>query len=119
MPTSSEEDNLEDRHVRIGFGSLANPTDVRSWPRRSLSNGMAGSPNGLEMRPIARPPSEPIRLSIPLWPRASDQDRRETVIHEACHLIAFYKHGLVPLLTAPSGRGDEELRYRTVEAPYR
>lgn len=32
-----------------------------------------------------------IRLSIPLWPRASDQDRRETVIHEACHVIVGYK----------------------------
>jgi SprT protein len=32
-----------------------------------------------------------IRLSIPLWPRASDQDRRETVIHETCHVIVKYK----------------------------
>lgn len=32
-----------------------------------------------------------IRLSVPLWGRASEQDRRETVIHEACHVIAFYK----------------------------
>lgn len=34
-----------------------------------------------------------IRLSIPLWPRASEADRRETVIHEACHIIAVYKFG--------------------------
>jgi SprT protein len=34
-----------------------------------------------------------IRLSIPLWPRASDKDRMETVIHETCHIIIFYKHG--------------------------
>ena len=34
-----------------------------------------------------------IRLSIPLWERASEQDRKETVIHEACHIIAFYKDG--------------------------
>jgi len=34
-----------------------------------------------------------IRLSIPLWPRATDQDRRETVIHEVCHIIVGYKHG--------------------------
>lgn len=34
-----------------------------------------------------------IRLSRPLWPRASDAERRQTVIHEACHLIAFYKYG--------------------------
>ena len=34
-----------------------------------------------------------IRLSIPLWPRASEQERRETVIHETCHCIVKYKHG--------------------------
>lgn len=33
-----------------------------------------------------------IRLSIPLWKRASERDRHETVIHEACHIIVFYKH---------------------------
>lgn len=32
-----------------------------------------------------------IRLSIPLWPRASEKDRRETVIHETCHVIVGYK----------------------------
>src|SRR6185436_3239730 len=35
-----------------------------------------------------------IRLSTPLWGRASDEQKRETVIHEACHIIARYKHGL-------------------------
>lgn len=33
-----------------------------------------------------------IRLSTPLWPRANDATRYETVVHEACHLIAFHKH---------------------------
>ncbi len=32
-----------------------------------------------------------IRLSLPLWPRASEADRRETVIHETCHVIVGYK----------------------------
>ncbi|MCE5302612.1 MAG: SprT family zinc-dependent metalloprotease [Planctomycetaceae bacterium] len=32
-----------------------------------------------------------IRLSIPLWPIASEQDRMETVVHEACHLIVWHK----------------------------
>ena len=41
-----------------------------------------------------------IRLSIPLWPRASPQDRMETVVHEACHLIAWHKFGL---FVAPHG----------------
>lgn len=30
-----------------------------------------------------------IRFSEPLWPRASPRDRRETVIHEVCHIVAF------------------------------
>jgi SprT protein len=34
-----------------------------------------------------------VRLSVPLWPRASEQDRRETVVHEACHIIVKYKFG--------------------------
>jgi SprT protein len=41
-----------------------------------------------------------IRLSIPLWPRASQQDRKETVIHEACHIIVWHKFGL---FVAPHG----------------
>ena len=28
-----------------------------------------------------------IRLSAPLWPRATAEERRQTVIHEACHII--------------------------------
>ena len=32
-----------------------------------------------------------IELSVPLWPRMSD--KRHVVIHEACHIIAFAKHG--------------------------
>ncbi len=36
-----------------------------------------------------------IRLSLPLWPRASEKERRETVIHETCHCIVGYKHGVV------------------------
>ena len=41
-----------------------------------------------------------IRLSVPLWPRTSEQERRETVIHEACHCIVGFKHGRV---TRPHG----------------
>jgi SprT protein len=29
-----------------------------------------------------------IRLSAPLWPRATSEERRQTIIHEACHIIA-------------------------------
>jgi len=34
-----------------------------------------------------------IRLSVQLWSRASEVDQYETVIHEACHIIAYYKFG--------------------------
>jgi predicted SprT family Zn-dependent metalloprotease len=34
-----------------------------------------------------------VRLSRPLWPKASDEERRETVIHETCHVIADCRFG--------------------------
>jgi SprT protein len=33
-----------------------------------------------------------VTFSGPLWPRASADERRQTIIHEACHIIARYKH---------------------------
>lgn len=33
-----------------------------------------------------------IRLSGPLWQRASETDQYETVIHEACHIIVRFKN---------------------------
>jgi len=29
-----------------------------------------------------------LRFSVPLWPRATPKERRDTVIHEVCHLVA-------------------------------
>lgn len=34
-----------------------------------------------------------IRLSSPLWPRASEQERENTVKHEACHIITRMQYG--------------------------
>ena len=34
-----------------------------------------------------------IRLSTPLWPLATSAQRRETIIHEAAHVIDWVKHG--------------------------
>jgi SprT protein len=61
-------------------------TFIIEWDRRFTSRLGDGSYNRISMR--AR-----IRLSIPLWQRASAQDRRETVVHEACHVIVDYKQG--------------------------
>jgi predicted SprT family Zn-dependent metalloprotease len=33
-----------------------------------------------------------VTFSVPLWPRADEDERRQTIIHEACHIIARYKH---------------------------
>lgn len=42
---------------------------------------------------IAVPPRGIIRLSPLIWERASEAERRETIIHEACHIVAFHLHG--------------------------
>jgi len=34
-----------------------------------------------------------IRLSTPLWPRATVEEQENTVAHEVCHLIAVHKYG--------------------------
>lgn len=61
-----------------------------------------------------------IRLSLPLWPRASEEDRRETVIHEACHIIVKYKGSFVAdhgpeWKVAMRNCGVEPLRLHTVD----
>jgi predicted SprT family Zn-dependent metalloprotease len=43
--------------------------------------------------------SSRLRFSIPLWPRASEEERRETVIHECAHLVDGLRHG------RPDGHG--------------
>ena len=36
-----------------------------------------------------------VRLSVPLWPRASTEVRMETVVHETCHIVVGYKYEYV------------------------
>lgn len=40
------------------------------------------------------PPRGRIRISPMIWERASQEQRRETIIHEACHIVAYHLHGL-------------------------
>jgi len=40
------------------------------------------------------PPRGRIRISPRIWVRASETERRETIIHEACHIVAFHLHGI-------------------------
>lgn len=34
-----------------------------------------------------------LEFSAPLWARASESERKQVVIHEACHIIAYFKYG--------------------------
>lgn len=40
------------------------------------------------------PPRGRIRISPMIWERATPEQRRETIIHEACHIVAFHLNGL-------------------------
>ena len=88
---------MEDRHKIRGWIQFAcdcnevselAQTVIVEWNRRFTRRLGDGVYSPLTYR-------AKIRLSIPLWPRASSKDRMETVIHEACHVIVGYKHGYV------------------------
>ena len=34
-----------------------------------------------------------IRLSTPLWKRATEQEKRDTIAHEMCHIVAIHRFG--------------------------
>jgi len=34
-----------------------------------------------------------VRLSMPLWPNASEAERRNTVVHEVCHILTRVRYG--------------------------
>lgn len=38
------------------------------------------------------PQGSRVRFSTPLWTRASEQDRYETVVHEVCHVVAKHQN---------------------------
>jgi len=38
-----------------------------------------------------------VRFSVPLWVRASEEERHEVVIHEICHIVVTYQNGGKPL----------------------
>ena len=50
-----------------------------------------------------------VRFSNPLWPRASEQERTETAIHEVCHIVKNHIYGR---LTGAHGRYWQHLMYK-------
>lgn len=118
MRTSFEDDIMEDRQIRewIRFAcernkvpELAQVILVEWNPRFTRRLGDAGY-SSITFR--AR-----IRLSSPLWPRTPEIDRRETVIHEACHIIVGFAaaaHGS-EWKEAMENCGVEPLRLHSVD----
>ena len=113
---------MDDRHIRswIRFACDCNGVPelaqviVVEWNRRFTRRLGDAAYNSVTFR--AR-----IRLSSPLWQRASEVDRRETVIHEVCHIIVGYRFGFA---AAPHGFewkeamencGVEPLRLHTID----
>jgi len=47
-----------------------------------------------------------VRFSVPLWLRASEEERRETVIHEICHLVTSHEARLAGV-TVEKSHGPE------------
>lgn len=41
----------------------------------------------------AFPRTRLVELSAPLWPRATEQEKKQTVGHEVCHIVAYILHG--------------------------
>lgn len=87
----------------VGLYPIIGPGEVRALIRHACkANGCEDFAdvirwhwNGRFTRRMgdANPRTNVIRLSRPLFPRASPEEQRETVIHEACHLISIHKHG--------------------------
>jgi len=71
---------------RNDVGYLSNMIRVR-WNKRFITK-FADAGYG------ACPPRGRIRISPRIWERATQEQRRETVVHEACHIIAYHLHGL-------------------------
>ncbi len=71
---------------RNDVGYLSNMIRVR-WNKRFIrkfADAMFGK----------SPPRGIIRLSPRIWERATETERRETIIHETCHVVAFHLHGI-------------------------
>ena len=60
-----------------------------------------------------------IKLSTQIWPRASHEERRQTTIHEVCHIIAYHEALLNNIRINPHGYEWEVLMRRCGVPPER
>lgn len=82
----------------LGHPSLADVLAIEWNPRFTSRLGDACyDPKGRKTR---------VRFSIPLWPRASEADRYQTVVHEISHLVTNHEAALDGRMR-PSSHGSE------------
>ena len=82
------------------------------WNARFTSKMGSASYRHLEQR-------HTLQFSVPLWPRAEPGERRKTVIHETCHIVAYYEAFSVGKKIKPHGPEWQALMRRCGIEPER
>lgn len=84
------------------------PIDIR-WGKFSAKLGDARFSNGVGI----------VRFSSLLWPRATEVERKETVIHEVCHVVARFEANERGERISPHGPQWKALMHRCGVPPSR
>ncbi len=86
LKTSSEIRNLI-RHTCFACGCPELSPKIRyswnDWFTRRMGDATYDFANGTGR----------VRFSKPLWGRAPLRERKNTIVHEVCHIITYYKYG--------------------------
>lgn len=105
--------DIREAFIRLGYPELNDRVRVEWNPRFSSKMGDARYISMTNCR---------IRLSEPLWPRATEAERRHTAIHEACHIVVGHEYSLNYLSSErpkPHGKEWKEKMIECGEAPTR
>lgn len=105
--------DIREAFIRLGYPELNDRVRVEWNPRFSSKMGDARYISMTNCR---------IRLSEPLWPRASEEQRRHTAIHEACHIVVAREYRSLELFKSrpkPHGKEWKEKMIECGEAPTR
>lgn len=87
-------------HRDLKFGSVREITEVIEWTLVEtgfvdLDVHWTWSPRFTARMGDACLNTNVLRFSRPLWPAAPPRERRETIVHEVCHLVAYAEFGRV------------------------
>ena len=67
----------------------------------------------------ATPSKKRIRLSAPLWAKATDEQKHDTIVHEACHIAQYLKYPVDKKINPPHGYIWKSLMVRAGVDPSR